>query len=141
MKTLRNIILTLVFVLAIPMIFLAQGDEPLQSIGFGGIVMQIALVTVVAAISTGFNHLVAGTFSITIWLSDTFIPALIAFGVSIALASIDLYVESIDPLIEQLIGAETNAYDSSGLAIVAFALVPLIKGLFKIKSTRKKFKK
>ena len=91
------------------------------------VVWQLALITLVAAVSTAWSHVLAGTFSFKLWWKDTAWPAVLAFGISVALALIDIYVKQFDLIVELVIGQETNAYDFDALVVIAFALVPFIK--------------
>ena len=99
---------------------------------------KIALATLGGALLTAVNHVVAMTFDFKIWLADTLVPALIAFGISMALGLIDIYSSVADRLVESIFGISTDANDASSLAMTALVLVPLIKGFFKRSQTKAK---
>jgi len=87
------------------------------------------------------NHIIARTFNLKIWFKDTYKPALIGYLAGMVLVITDIYIPSINFLVEGVIGQEIDTMSYGRLTIAAIALVAVAKGFFKIKSTRAKVEK
>lgn len=105
------------------------------------IALDFGVYSFAGAIIGATNHIIARTFNVKLWFKDTYKPALIAYVAGMALITTDLYIPSINFLIEGVIGQEIDTMNYSRLTLAAIALVAIIKGFFKIKSTQAKVAK
>jgi TRAP-type C4-dicarboxylate transport system permease small subunit len=113
-------------------------DDPVENVDFLALALEYAKFTFIGMIMLAINHVVAGTFNLRLWLSDSLIPALFAYGGGLAIAALDIYAKSWDFFVEQVVGAPTDYTDFTNLAITGMVLVAFVKGLFKIRQTQEK---
>jgi len=128
MKTMKPLILTLLFLLPLSLLAMNVIQDAESTPTFGGVVWNLAQITLIQAIALAFVHIVAKTFDLKVWFKNNGLPAVLAFGIATGLAAIDIYLATtVDVVIEMVIGETTNAYDYQALVVIAFVLVPVVQ--------------
>lgn len=107
-------------------------------VNFVNLAIEFAKYVFLGMLITAINHIVAGTFNLKLWLKDTLLPAVLAYGGGLAIAALDIYLPQWDFFVEAAIGGVTDHTDFTNLAVTGVVLVAIIKGLFKINDTREK---
>lgn len=115
-------------------------EGTVESVNFLTLAIDYAKFTFLTMLILAANHIVAGTFSLSIWFKDSLLPALLAYGGGLAIAALDIYATSWDFFVEGIIGVSTDYTDFTNLALTGMVLVAFIKGLFKINQTKAKVK-
>lgn len=138
--------LLLLLVLVIPIASYSFNQEVTteveESVSFGTfflkLLWQLFPPILLGAFITAANHVTAWTMNWKLWFNDTALPSLIAYIIAVVLGVIDYQVAIVDTIIEAIFQIKTDVNDIEGLAIVAIALVPFIKGLTKRQHTKEK---
>ena len=141
----KNVFMRILMVVLffIPFVALASTLEILQEadegkVDFLKLAWEYFKYTFLTSIVLAMNHIVAGTFNISLWWADTGKPLVFAFVGGLGIAALDIYATSWDFFVEAVVGQQTDYTDFENLALTGVFLVGFIKGLFKINKTREK---
>jgi hypothetical protein len=100
--------------------------------------LKLAVAILMTSLLLAGNHLTAGTFKFSVWWEDSAKPTLITFAIALVLLALDMFVKSIDVILEQMFGISTDYNDHNTIAAAAIILLPIIKGFMRKDKTQAK---
>lgn len=99
---------------------------------------KLLLTIIVTTLLLSANHITASTFSLSIWWHDNLKPAATTLAIALLLLALDMFVKSIDTIIETVFSISTNYNDHTTIAAAAVIMLPIIKGWFEKSETKAK---